>query len=114
MLVLNQQFNLRLFNVTLVENRYLFLLAQPPAAAGLPWHPKAARSPLWLGIDIALCIIAMGALFRLGWKAEAILGEGWAFSAPAAAKSSAPCSVRLNSARLQRDNSALPQRPAAR
>lgn len=89
LLVLNQQFNLRLFNITLVENRYLFLLAAttlPLVFLAYPWHPKAARSAAWLGIDIVLCLATMAALFWFGWKAEAILGEGWEFSAPDMAK----------------------------
>lgn len=89
LLVLNQQFNLRLFNVTLVENRYLFLLAAatlPLVFLAYPGHPKAARSPLWLGIDVALGIATMAALFWFSWKAETILGEGWEFSAPDMAK----------------------------
>ncbi|MEK9971321.1 MAG: hypothetical protein VW600_19470, partial [Ferrovibrio sp.] len=88
-LVLNQQFNLHLFGLTLVENRYLFLLAAatlPLVFLAYPWHPRAARSPLWLGIDILLSIATMAALFWFSWKAEAILGEGWEFAAPAMAK----------------------------
>ncbi|WP_290809088.1 TRAP transporter fused permease subunit [Ferrovibrio sp.] len=88
-LVLNQQFNLHLFGITLVENRYLFLLAVatlPLVFLAYPWHPKAARSTVWLGIDVALCLATMAALFWFSWKAETILGEGWEFSAPPTAK----------------------------
>ena len=88
-LVLNQQFNLHLFGVTLVENRYLFLLAVatlPLVFLAYPWHPKAARSTAWLGVDVALCLATMAALFWFSWKAETILGEGWEFSAPDMAK----------------------------
>jgi TRAP transporter 4TM/12TM fusion protein len=88
-LVLNQQFNLHLFGLTLVENRYLFLLVAatlPLVFLAYPWHPRSSGSKLWLGIDILLSIATMAALFWFGWKAEAILGEGWEFSAPPMAK----------------------------
>jgi TRAP transporter 4TM/12TM fusion protein len=88
-LVLNQQFNLRLFNITLVENRYLFLLAAatlPLVFLAYPWRPQAARSRLWLGIDIGLGLLTAAALGWFTLKAETILGEGWEFAAPAMAK----------------------------
>ncbi|WP_300299634.1 TRAP transporter fused permease subunit [Ferrovibrio sp.] len=89
-LVLNQQFNLHLFGYTLVENRYLFLLAAatlPLVFLAYPWHPQAVRrGGIALGIDILLCLVCAGALLWFALKAELILGEGWEFSAPAMAK----------------------------
>ena len=77
-IVLNQQFNLRLFDVTLVENRYLFVLAGvtlPLVFLAYPWNGKPAESlPV---IDILLALVTMGAIAWFAWQAERILGEGW-------------------------------------
>lgn len=89
MLVLNQQFNLRLFGTTLVENRYLFLLAAatlPLVFLAYPGHKAGARSRAWLGFDIGLAVITAAALLWFAVKAETILGEGWEFAAPTMAK----------------------------
>ncbi|WP_374301291.1 TRAP transporter permease [Ferrovibrio sp.] len=89
-LVLNQQFNLHAFGYTLVENRYLFLLAAatlPLVFLAYPWRPQATRrGGIALGIDILLCLACAGALLWFAFKAETILGEGWEFSAPDMAK----------------------------
>lgn len=86
-IVLNQQFNLRLFNVTLVENRYLFVLAGatlPLVFLAYPWNGKPNdRLPV---VDILLSLVAIGCIGWFAWQSERILGEGWEFAPPTTAK----------------------------
>lgn len=87
LIVLNQQFNLRLFNVTLVENRYLFVLAGatlPLVFLAYPWNGKPNDRLPWL--DILLALITLGCVGWFAWQAERILGEGWEFAPPLTAK----------------------------
>lgn len=87
--VLHQQFNLHAFGVTLVENRYLFVLAGttlPLVFLAFPWRAKAASGSSVPLIDLAAAIIAAVAIGWFAWKSEAILAEGWEFSPPMTAK----------------------------
>ncbi len=87
-IVLNQQFNLHLFNITLVENRYLFVLAGatlPLVFLAYPWHGRGGDDRLPV-IDIVLALITIGAIGWFSWQAEAILAEGWEFAPPLTAK----------------------------
>lgn len=86
--VLNQQLNLHAFGVTLVENRYLFVLAGttlPLVFLAYPWRQKGGDQDVPY-VDIVVAIIAAIAIGWFAWKAEAILGEGWEFSPPLLAK----------------------------
>lgn len=92
-IVLNQQFNLHLFGVTLIENRYLFVLAAvtlPLVFLAYPWHPKARSGRLAIGgvplLDLLLALLAAGCIGWFAWQADAILTEGWEFSPPTMAQ----------------------------
>lgn len=88
-MVLNQQFNLRLFDVTLIENRYLFLLAAitlPLVFLAYPWRPKDAASGKVALHDIALALASLVTIGWFAWVAEDILAEGWEFAPPLTAQ----------------------------
>lgn len=86
LLAVNQLFNLRfLAGVTLLENRYLYLLLAVffsstflvfPATkrgrggAGVPWH------------DVLLFLAAVGTSSFFAWNADRIVAEAWEFTAP--------------------------------
>jgi TRAP transporter 4TM/12TM fusion protein len=85
LIVLNQLLNLGFFaRVTLIENRYLYLLAAlilPLVFLAYPLNhaERAARVP-W--IDGALALLALGTGLYFAWNAERILAQGWEYGAP--------------------------------
>ncbi|HEX6958091.1 MAG TPA: TRAP transporter fused permease subunit [Ferrovibrio sp.] len=88
-IVLNQQFNLHLFGVTVVENRYLFILVAatlPMVFLAFPWRQSRSQSGGVPLIDIATAIVTVLAIGWFAWQAENILAEGWEFSPPLMAK----------------------------
>jgi TRAP transporter 4TM/12TM fusion protein len=89
-LVLNQQFNLHLFGVTLIDNRYLFLMAGatlPLVFLAYPWRQDNSSAAMRLpAIDVVLALVALGCIGWFAWAADAILAEGWEFAAPLTAK----------------------------
>lgn len=90
-MVLNQQFNLHLFGVTLIENRYLFLMAAatlPLVFLAYPWRQPKDKSRVGRLnlLDAGLALLTAGCIGWYSWHADAILAEGWEFAAPDTAK----------------------------
>ncbi len=85
LIVLNQLLNLGFFaRITLIENRYLYILAAlilPLVFLAYPINAQSreARGP-WL--DIAAALLALGAGLYFAWNADRILSQGWEYSAP--------------------------------
>jgi len=85
LIVLNQLLNLGFFaRVTLIENRYLYLLAAlilPLVFLAYPLNQSAREARLpWLDLLGALVALAAGLYFA--WNAERILAQGWEYGAP--------------------------------
>jgi TRAP transporter 4TM/12TM fusion protein len=86
-LVLNQLLNLGLFiKFTLIENRYLYLLAAltlPLAYLAYPLASRREDSVAWYDLlAAALCLVAGG---YFAWNGDRILAQGWEYSAPTSA-----------------------------
>ncbi|MBM3537826.1 MAG: TRAP transporter fused permease subunit [Alphaproteobacteria bacterium] len=87
LLVLNQLLNLGfLVKFTLIENRYLYLLAAftlPLAYLAYPLSPQRGTSLAWYDLLAAFLCLAAGGYFA--WNGERILAQGWEYSAPVVA-----------------------------
>ena len=87
-LALNQLLNLQfLVGAVLIENRYLYLLAAclfPLIVLAYPGGGGGGRDVPWH--DWALALASAALLVWLAVQGDRILGEGWEYSAPIAAK----------------------------
>ena len=83
-LVLNQLLNLGFFaKITLIENRYLYLLAAltlPLAYLAYSKDGQAQAATPWYDHAAAALSLAAGCYFA--WNGERILAQGWEYSAP--------------------------------
>ena len=83
-LVLNQLLNLGFFaKITLIENRYLYLLAAltlPLAYLAYSKDGHAQAATPWYDHAAAALSLAAGCYFA--WNGERILAQGWEYSAP--------------------------------
>ncbi len=83
-IVLNQLLNLGFFaGITLIENRYLYLLAAltlPLAYLAYPLGSRRDGPAAWYDVLAAgLCLVAGG---YFAWNGDRILAQGWEYSAP--------------------------------
>jgi TRAP transporter 4TM/12TM fusion protein len=83
--VLNQLLNLGFFTrLTLLENRYLYILAALILPLVFLAYPLRSRrydnATIWL--DIAAALLALGCGIYFAWNAERILSQGWEYGAP--------------------------------
>ena len=87
LLVLNQLLNLGFFRgITLIENRYLYLLAAltlPLAYLAYPIGSVRDGATAWYDVVAAALCLAVGGYFA--WNGERILAQGWEYSAPTTA-----------------------------
>ncbi|MCW5679732.1 MAG: TRAP transporter fused permease subunit [Xanthobacteraceae bacterium] len=86
--LLNQYFGLHIPEITLIDSRYLFLLAAslfPFVFIVIPMRPQAVKGNVpWYDWLIALASLAI--LLWFAWNAERGLSEGWEYNSPLIAK----------------------------
>ncbi|MCB1548012.1 MAG: TRAP transporter fused permease subunit [Hyphomicrobiaceae bacterium] len=87
-IAINQLFNLRLLGVTVLENRYLYLLAGIFLAVTFLAFPAFKSSGLGRvqPLDIVFALASLIACGYFVWTGERSLSEGWEYAAPVEAR----------------------------